>query len=414
MQRKYFWTFLLLIAVAVAAGFFAYPGTILDKWSPWRLGLDLVGGTQVIFEVDMSSVASVDRDQVINGLRDVMERRVNIFGVSEPQVITSHTGDHYRLIVELAGIRDAAEAIKQIGRIAHLEFSEVEQTEGSANSETGNIRYLSTDLSGSHLKRAQAVIDPTTYKPEISIEFNDEGSRLFENLTAKNVGKPIAIFLDGALVSAPVVREKITGGQAVISGQFTIPEAQNLASLLNAGALPVPVKLVSQQTVGASLGLDSLNKTMFAGLMGTLIVMLFMVIYYRIFGIFSVLALMIYIILNLAIFKIVGVTMSLSTIAGFILSIGMAVDANILIFERSKEEIKKNLSRTTAIEEGFRRAWPSIRDSNISTIITSLILYYLTTGFVKGFALALLVGVLVSMFTAITVTRTIMRVFIRN
>jgi len=414
MQRKYFWTFLLLIAVAVAAGFFAYPGTILDKWSPWRLGLDLVGGTQVIFEVDMSSVASVDRDQVINGLRDVMERRVNIFGVSEPQVITSHTGDHYRLIVELAGIRDAAEAIKQIGRIAHLEFSEVEQTGGSSDSDVGNIRYIPSELNGGHLKRAQVVVNPNTYKPEISIEFNSAGSSLFENLTAKNIGKPIAILLDGALVSAPVVQEKITGGQAVISGQFTIPEAQNLASLLNAGALPVPVKLVSQQTVGASLGLDSLSKTMFAGLIGTLAVMLFMVIYYRIFGIFSVLALIIYIILNLAIFKIVGVTMSLSTIAGFVLSIGMAVDANILIFERSKEEIRKNLSRTTAIEEGFRRAWPSIRDSNISTILTSLILYYLTTGFVRGFALALLVGVLASMFTAITVTRTIMRVFVRS
>ena len=414
MQRKYFRTFLLMIVVAVVAGFFVYPGTVLDKWSPWRLGLDLVGGTQVIFEVDMSSVASADRDQVMDGLRDVMERRVNIFGVSEPQVITSNTGDHYRLIVELAGIRDAAEAIKQIGRIAHLEFSEVEQAGDGADGDAGNIRYISSELNGSHLKRAQAVIDPTTYKPQISIEFNSAGSVLFENLTAKNVGKPIAIFLDGALISAPVVQEKITGGQAVISGQFTIPEAQNLASLLNAGALPVPVKLVSQQTVGASLGLNSLNKTMFAGLMGTLAVMLFMVIYYRIFGVFSVLALIIYIILNLAIFKLVGVTMSLSTIAGFVLSIGMAVDANILIFERSKEEIRKNLSRNTAIEEGFRRAWPSIRDSNISTILTSLILYYLTTGFVRGFALALLVGVLVSMFTAITVTRTIMRVFVRN
>lgn len=403
---------LLVFITGVAAGFFVYPGTFLDKWSPWRLGLDLVGGTQVIFEADLSSVQPSDRNQTMEGLRDVMERRVNFYGVSEPQVVVSGVGDIHRIIVELAGISDPAEAIKQIGRIAFLEFNEVEEVVDEKGAP--QLKYLKTELNGQHLQRAQVVIDPTISKPQIEIQFNVEGARLFEEISEKNVGKPLAILLDGALVSAPVVQEKITGGRAVISGQFTIPEAQNLAGLLNAGALPVPVKIASQQTVGASLGLNSLNKTLFAGLIGTLAVMLFMVFYYRLFGVFAVLALIVYVILTLAIFKTVSITMSLATIAGFILSIGMAVDANILIFERTKEEIRRGMSKVTAIEEGFRRAWPSIRDSNVSTIITSLILYYMTTSFVQGFALALLAGVLVSMFTAITVTRTIMRVFVRN
>lgn len=406
-------TILFLVFVAgLAAGFFIYPGTFLDRYSPWRLGLDLVGGTQVIFEADLSSIPSSDRNQTMSGLRDVMERRINFYGVSEPQVVVSNIGESHRLIVELAGISDPAAAINQIGRVAFLEFKEVEEMPGR-NGEP-QYRYLPTSLNGRHLRRAQAVVDQTTYKPQIEIQFSDEGAGLFEELTAKNVGRPLAIFLDEAVVSSPVVQEKISGGRAVISGQFTIPEAQNLAGLLNAGALPASVKLISQQTVGASLGLNSLNRTLFAGLIGVLAVMLFMVIYYRLFGVFAVLTLAVYVVLTLAIFKFISVTMSLATIAGFILSVGMAVDANILIFERIKEEIKRGMSRITAIEEGFRRAWPSIRDSNVSTIITSLILYYLTTSFVQGFALALLVGVLVSMFTAITATRTILRFCVRN
>lgn len=400
-----------IFILAFAAGFFVYPKLFGSKVLPWRLGLDLVGGTQLIYEVDLSGVAAGEQNQIMSGLRDVMERRVNIFGVSEPQVITAKSGDSHRLIVELAGIRDAATAIQQIGRTANLEFREVEEVE-----EGGEKKVITkpTKLTGRYLKRSQVVTNDTTFEPQIEIEFDSEGASIFEELSQANVGKPLAIVLDNSVISAPTVREKISGGRAVISGQFTVPEARNLAALLNAGALPAPVKLVSQQTIGATLGLNSLSKTVFAGLIGTLVVMIFLIIYYGLFGIFASLALLIYIALTLAVFKGLSMTMSLSAIAGFVLSIGMAVDANILIFERTKEEMKKGISRITAIEEGFRRAWSSIRDSNISTIITSVILYYLTTSFVRGFALSLFIGVVMSMFSSITVTRTLLRAFIKN
>lgn len=412
---------ILIIFVTVAAAFFIIPSLWGNSALPWRLGLDLIGGTQLTYEVDLSAVSAVDRDELMSGLRDVMEKRINYFGVSEPQVITAKSGDSYRLVVELAGIKNATSAIKQIGRTAHLEFKEVVVSEESKESKEGeefkeSYEYIKTDLTGRYLKRAQVVTNSTTYKSEIDIEFDSEGAKIFEELTGRNIEKPLAIFLDDNLISAPIVRDKIVGGKAVITGQFTLQEAKNLANLLNAGALPAPIKLVSQQTIGASLGINSLIKTIFAALIGALVVVFFMVVYYRrcLLGLFSALALVIYIILTLAIFKVISMTMSLAGIAGFILSIGMAVDANILIFERTKEEIKKGLSKISAIEEGFRRAWFSIRDSNISTIITSIILYYFTTSFVRGFALALLIGVLVSMFSAITITRTLLRTFVKN
>jgi len=414
MRKNATLLFIVIFVAAVAAGFFVYPKFIGSNILPWRLGLDLVGGTQLTYDIDLTSVASQDRSAVLDGLRDIMERRVNFFGVSEPQVMIAKSGSAYRIIVELAGIRDVATAIQQIGRTARLEFKEVETIKPAKEGEQPSVNYRDTALTGRYLTKAQVVTNQTTYQPEIAIEFNADGAKIFEDLTSRNIGKPLAIFLDDAPISAPVVRDKISGGRAVISGQFTFAEAKNLAGLLNAGALPAPVKLVNQQTVGASLGLDSLRRTLFAGLIGTLAVMIFMIIYYGLFGLFASLALLVYIIFTLTVFKGFAMTMSLSSIAGFILSIGMAVDANILIFERTKEEIRKGISRLSAIEEGFRRAWPSIRDSNISTIITSAILYYFTTSFVRGFALALLIGVLVSMFSAITVTRTLLRVFIKQ
>ena len=375
---------------------------------PWKLGLDLVGGTHLIYEVDMKDVETSDRNSVLGGLRDIMERRANVFGISEPQVLTAKSGDSYRVIVELAGIKDAQEAVEQMGRTAELDFREF------LEKEDGGVDFKTTGLTGKYLKRAQVILGSQTGQPEISVEFNAEGAKLFEDITARNVGNRLGIFLDGELVSGPTVQQKIIGGQAVISGQFTAEEAKSLASLLNAGALPAPVELVSQQVIGASLGENSLRKTLLAGLIGTLAVMLFMLVFYRKLGLFAVLALAIYVILTSGIFKVVNMTMTLAGIAGFVLSIGMAVDANVLIFERTKEEIKKGLSKIGSIEEGFSRAWPSIRDSNITTILSSVILYYFTTGFVKGFALTLLIGVIVSMFTAITVTRTLLRVFMKN
>lgn len=421
----------ILVAIAAAAilvGFFVYPKNFGANVRPWRLGLDLVGGTHLVYEVDMANVTGADRDSVLNGLRDVIEKRVNLFGVSEPQVFVAKGADSYRLVVELAGIKDVSEAIKLIGETPLLTFAEVvyetpkegkplgasAEKGGEASTAQGEPKFLPADLSGRHVSGAQLNFDQLTGKPEVSISFNDEGATLFEQITAKNVGKPIAIFLDGVLIEMPVVQEKISGGRAQITGRFTVQEAKQLVERFNAGALPAPVKLISQQTIGASLGTDSLKKTLLAGLVGTLAVMLFMLLYYRILGLYAAMALAIYVALTLGVFKAFGITMTLSGIAGFILSIGMAVDANVLIFERSKEEMKKGLSRMSALDEGFSRAWLSIRDSNVSTMLTAVILYYATTGFVKGFALTLLIGVLMSMFSAITVTRTILRVFTRQ
>ncbi|MEK7549001.1 MAG: protein translocase subunit SecD [Patescibacteria group bacterium] len=405
---------IIIIFFATTAALFVYPKIdFLSKYSPWRLGLDLVGGAQLVYEIDLNGVDKDNWSSITDGLRDVMERRVNLFGVSEPNVVLSKVGDKYRIIAELAGIKETAEAIKQIGRTAQLDFREAVQDNSTAATGTeSQIQFASTSLTGRYLTKAQAITDQFG-KPQISLSFNDEGAKLFEEITGRNIGKPLAISIDNEIISSPRVNEKIIGGNAVITG-MTIDEARSLTNLLNAGALPAPVNLIGQNLIGASLGMESLKKAVFAGIIGSLIVMVFMVFYYRLFGIFASLALLIYIVLTLAIFKGMSITMNLSGIAGFILSIGMAIDANILIFERTKEEIKNGLSKIMAIEEGFKRAWPSIRDSNITTIITSIILYYSTTSFVRGFALTLLIGVLISMFSAIIITRTMLRVFIKK
>jgi len=396
-----------IAVVAVLAAVFVLPISkkpfdFGSRIAPWRLGLDLVGGSHLVYEVDMSSVEVKDRDSVMNGLKDVIERRVNMFGVSEPQVVTAKEGESHRLIVELAGI-PVEEAIKQIGETPMLDFREVYEVGTST-------AFLPTSLTGRYLKNAQMTFDQTLGTPSVSLEFNDEGAALFEELTARNIGKPIAIFLDGEPIEVPTVREKISGGTAQITGKFTSDEARKMVERFNAGALSAPMSLISQQTVGASLGQESLKNAIKAGYLGTIAIILFMLAYYRGFGLYSSVALVIYIALSAAIFKL-GITMTLAGIAGYILSIGMAVDANILIFERTKEELKRGLSKSAAVEEGFRRAWSSIRDSNVSTGITCLILFFTTSSFVKGFALTLGIGVLVSMFSAITVTRLLMHVF---
>ncbi len=406
-RRKNTLVFVGILILVAASAFFVYPSGWGASLRPWRLGLDLVGGAHLVYEIDLSKVEAADADSVLSGLRDVLERRVNLFGVSEPQVFLAQEGDSQRLIVELAGIKDVAQAVEQIGRTARLEFRTVlGEGEKATLEESG--------LTGQYLVKAQVVFNQTTGKPEISLQFNSEGATLFERITGENVGKPLAILIDGELRSAPTVQQQISGGQAVISGIGDLTEAQNLTNLLNAGALPAPVTLLSQQTVSATLGSASLVRALFAGLIGTLLVAAFMLLYYRHLGLFAALALLFYVVLTLAVFKTIPITMTLAGIAGFILSIGMAVDANVLIFERTKEELKKGLTRASAMSEGFRRAWPSIRDSNISTIITAVILYYTTSSFVRGFALTLLLGVLVSMFSAITVTRTMLKIFVKH
>lgn len=403
-------TLAFVIIFFVVGAVFVYDPlwTKISGFRTWKLGLDLAGGSYLTYEIDLSQVAGSDKDFVVKGLRDVIERRVNLFGVSEPKVYEEVAGDKTRLVVELAGIKDIDRAIAEIGSTPFLDFREV-IVEG-----TSTTRFVPTPLTGRYVKGAQLIFDQTTGKPQVSIQFDEEGAVIFADLTKRNVGRPVAIFLDNELVEMPTVQEIITGGQAQITGSFTLDEARRMVERFNAGALPAPITLVNQQTIDADFGRDSLEKAIFAGIIGTLLIMLFMIIFYRSLGVFASVALIIYIPLTLAVFKIVPVTMTLAGIAGFILSIGMAVDANVLVFERMKEEIKRGLSRKSAVEEGFRRAWTSIRDSNISTIITALVLYSFTSSFVRGFALTLLIGVLVSMFSAITITRTILRILIKD
>ncbi|MBI4160008.1 protein translocase subunit SecD [Candidatus Wolfebacteria bacterium] len=419
MRSKYPLILGIVIVVAVAAAFFVVPKTsvngitipgLADTFLPWRLGLDLVGGTHLVYGIDMSQIIDSDRDSVMTGLRDVIEQRVNLFGVSEPQVVAAKEGDAYRLIVDLAGVRDIGQAIDLIGQTPLLEFYEEQQVGTST-------QFVPTPLTGRYLRAARAEFDQTTGQPYVSLEFNDEGATIFEDITGRNVGKMICVAIDRQIGESDCARvqEKISGGQARLTGQFDVDEVRKIIERFNAGALPAPITLESQAVIGPSLGEESLRLAILAGTVGTGIIILFMLLYYRLFGVFAVLALVIYIPLTLAVFKVIpGFTLTLAGIAGFILSVGMAVDANILIFERTREELRRGVASGAAIDEGFKRAWPSIRDSNISTIITAFILYYFTTSFIKGFALALLVGVLVSMFSAITVTRAWMKSFIRS
>ncbi len=548
IRRRVWLIFGIILVLAVVAGLVDYPkgpNLRLGKFTreiKVHLGLDLQGGAQLVYEADVSKIPVADRTSALEGTRDVIERRVNSFGVSEPVVQTSTLGNSQRVIVELPGVTDVNDAINQIGKTPLLEFREEpppqeqkpltpeeqqtidtqnaeaktkaeaalkrtqggedfatvanEVTEDPGNTDAeGNKRggdlgfadpaqyvqefrdallqlkdgevtktlvqtqfgyhiikrvasregtntnsqavteiqashilirtlsesdlrpqeqqdYINTGLSGQHLKRAEVTFDQNTGEAEVSLTFNDEGKKLFGEITKKNVGKTVGIFLDGVPISLPRVQQEISDGQAVITGTFTLPEAKQLASNLNAGALPVPITLISQQTVGASLGQVSVERSLVAGLLGILLVALFMILYYRLPGLLAVLALFCYALFVLAIFKLWPVTLTLAGIAGFILSIGMAVDANVLIFERLKEELRLGKPLDLAIEHGFSRAWLSIRDSNVSSIITCVILAWFGTSLARGFAITLIIGILVSMFSAITVTRTLLRLIL--
>lgn len=532
----------MVVILFLVAALIAYPKHIQKPaWlgkilSPFKinLGLDLQGGIHLIYKVDTSGVEPGKVSDALNGLQDVIERRVNAFGVAEPLIETSKSGGEQRLIVELAGVKDIEAAKSMIKETPFLEFKKLseapaqetpapalspedqqynnqqkqkaqdllKQIQNGAdfselakqNSEDpgskdqgGDLGFVKrgtfvpefdrvlfdsnlnpgqvypqvvetqfgyhiikllevrgdgdnkevhaqhillaiktppapaqaaptfeeTGLTGKNLKLANVQFMSQSGKPEVGIEFDSEGTKIFADLTKANIGKQIAIYLDGQIISAPTVQTEITDGKAVITGNFSLDEANKLAQRLNEGALPVPITLIGQQSVEASLGQTSLYQSLKAGLIGIILVMIFMIIYYRFLGIIASAALVIYSSMMVAIFKLSSVTpwsitLTLAGIAGFILSIGMAVDANILIFERTKEEIRKGRSMRSAIDEGHHRAWPSIRDSNISSIITSLILIWFGTGFVKGFAITLLLGVLVSMFTAIVIVRIIL------
>jgi len=420
---------IILIILAVFIGFFAYD--IKNKTSdqtsdqeqvskfPYRLGLDLSGGSHLVFKADVSQISESEITGAMNSLADVVERRVNLFGVSEPVVQVESGGvigsNEHRLIVELPGVTDVNDAVDLIGKTPILDFRLIrpgvdELTLEQQASSTIDDIFVSSGLTGRFLKRATLQFDGTTGEPTVALLWDNEGKALFAKITKENVGQTLAVFLDNEIITSPVIRQEISDGEAVISGSFTLQEARDLVRDLNFGALPLPVELLSVQTIGASLGAGALDAAMFAGLISFAFISLFLILWYRIPGLISVVALAIYVSLNLALFKLIPVTLTAAGIAGFVLTLGMAVDANILIFERMKEELRKGKDLRDAITEGFNRAWLSIRDSNSSSIITAIILYYFaSTPIVKGFALVFGLGVLVSMFTAITASRTLLR-----
>lgn len=387
---------------------------------PMKLGLDLQGGTQLVLQANMDQIPTPSRDDALESAKEVIERRVNLFGVSESIVQTSKIGEIRRILVDLPGVKNASEAANLVGRTAQLEFRELVATDSAEASGSGMVD-AATGLTGADLTKAQVVFSQGggNAGAQVSIEFSPEGAKKFAEITKRNVGKPLAIFLDNEYVSAPTVQQEIIGGNAVISGNFTTDEAKALSIQLNAGALPVPIEIVEQRVIGPSLGAESIKASIIAGVIGLVTVIIYMAFYYGFWGIVANVALIIYTLFTVAIFStglflIPPVTLTLPGIAGFILSIGMAVDANILIFERMKEELRWGKSRRQALELGFERAWSSIRDSNISSLLTAGILYFIGTGLVKGFAVTLAIGVLVSMFTAIFVTRTILKMVIRK
>ncbi len=624
---------ILFLLMTIVTGLFDFPSywnqTVRAFQIPeasYRLGLDLKGGTHLVYEADMSQIAEADRSEALEGVRDVIERRVNAFGVSEPLVQTTQTGGTYRMIVDLAGVLDVNAAIAEIGETPILEFKEentevdreatgeeraqldaknveeraaadtalsraragedfaklveengggelgvisvshpaygslaqavldnrvradgivpsVVETDDGLNvirlveevqtkrmelshilvcwegkigcqktlpqldanivvtnlgkeltpenflqkakevsddpgtaSDGGYLGWVepgttvapfemaasalpvggisqavetdfgyhiiykhneesvggyridrlllplttlrdiaspddvwkNTGLSGQNLKRSSVEFDANTGKPHVTLQFDNEGADLFADITSRNVGKLVAIFLDGEAISVPQVNDAIYGGTAVITGDFTIEEAKLLAQRLNAGALPVPVKLLSQETVGPTLGQASLDRSIQATLFGFALVALFMIVIYRLPGVLAVLALLLYAMLNITSYRLFGVTVSLSGIAGLVLSIGIAVDANVLIFERMRDEFRSGRDLRSAIDEGFRRAWAPIRDGHLTTLISAAVLYSFSSSFVRGFALTLAIGVLLSLFSAITVTRAYM------
>jgi protein-export membrane protein SecD len=411
-----------ILIIGCVIGYFVYAsehGAFGTK--TFRLGLDLAGGTHLVYTADVSKVPAGQVHEAMSALRDVIERRVNLFNVSEPLVQVEEggllgAGGAERLVVELPGVTDIDEAVKQIGSTPLLDFRLLTK-EGKAilaststtpaeKQKMMDIIFAPTGLAGGDLKSAQVVFDQTTGQPSVQLHLTSQGAELFAKITREHIGDTLGIFLDGRDISLPTIRQEIKNGTAIISGSFNVDEAKELVRNLNYGALPVPISLTSTQTVGASLGADALHGGIRAGLWAFLIVAIFLVVWYRVPGMVAVLALGVYSAIMLALFKLIPVTLTAAGIAGFILSIGMAVDANILIFERMKEELARGLGLAEAMHEGFARAWLSIRDSNLSSLITGGILFYFgTSAIVKGFALVFVIGVLVSMFSAITASR---------
>ncbi len=428
--RILFW---FIIAVTIAAIFIDLPNEKINFFIgnfhiqrdfSFQKGLDLQGGVSITYRADMRGIPADLRTDVLDGVKAVMEKRINFFGVSEPIIQTATVNNDARIIVEIPGIADVTSAINLIGTTAQLSFweegaspSAKEKIASSSALPMGLQLYMpnpqKTDLTGKDLQKAGVTFDSSTGTPQVSLVFSDTGGKKFAEITKRNLNKRVAIVLDNQVISAPNVNTPILNGNAVITGGFTIDQAKALSIQLNAGALPLPLTILEQRTIGPTLGESSLQRSLFAGALGFLVVIIFMSVLYGRLGFLASGALVLYTLFVLALFKFIPITLTLAGIAGFVLSIGMAVDANILIFERMKEELRNKKSFPLAIELGFTRAWTSIRDSNIASLITSAILYEFGTSVVKNFAVTLAIGVLVSMFSAIVVTRTFLRIIYR-
>ncbi len=400
---------LAIVLATALLGWFVVSATAPGSPHAVKLGLDLAGGTELIYEADTSAVLT-DKEGALRSLREVIEKRINVFGVAEPLVQTEKSSAvagevKDRLIVELPGVTDVAAAVSALGETPVLEFKLID---GNAPEEVDP--FIATELTGRYLERAELQFSSgqssaAAGSPVVVLYFNNTGAELFEKITRENVGRQLAIFLDGELISSPVVQEPIAGGVATITGQFTPVEGRDLVRNLNFGALPVPITLVGSSAVGPTLGGVAYEAGVFAGLIGLALVALFMTFWYRVPGALATFALMGYVFMNIALIEFIPITLTASGIAGFILSIGMAVDANVLIFERMKEELRAGKSPRESAKTGFARAWPAIRDGHFTMIISSIILFWMGTSLVQGFALVFGLGVITSLFTATTVTR---------
>lgn len=437
MKHKNIRVFFLIIFLTVVSLYVALPkqmvppldftflGKSYHKEFELKQGLDIQGGMEVVLQADMKDIAPEDRESAIESAKGVIIRRIDLFGINEPTVTTSKTNTDYRLLIDLPGVKDPNQALQLVGTTAQLDFRlknpDLATPEATQSAMAFFNQFEKTELTGKQLKRASVQFDPKTNEPVIALEFDDTGRQLFADITQKHTGEVLAIFLDNFPVAMPKINTPILDGRAVMTGGFDLEEAKQLAIQLNAGALPVPIEVIEQRQLGASLGQTAVAESVRAGLIGVGLVMAFMIMIYGWNGLIADLALSIYGVLTVAAYKIMGVTLTLPGIAGLLLTIGMAVDANILIFERMKEELRLGKSWQRSMELGFGRAWDSIKDANAATIMTALVLinpvdfsFLNTSGMVRGFGITLLIGVLLSLFTGVVVTRNFMRVFLQD
>jgi protein-export membrane protein SecD len=411
MTRFRVWAIVALLAGVLLAYFVWATEANPDSTYRFKLGLDLAGGTELVYKADMSKVPAGNRADALAALQEVIERRVNLFGVAEPVVQTEEANaalgtTEDRLIVDLPGVTDINAAVAALGQTPTLDFELATTSTIGTTTATG---YVPTGLTGEYLKSASVQfasgVSAALASPEVELQFNSDGAKLFEKITSQNIGQTLAIFLDGQPISTPTIQEAIPGGTAVITGSFSATEARDLARNLNFGALPVPIALESSSSVGPTLGAAAIAAGVSAGIVALLIVALFMILWYRLPGLVAAVALAEYLAFMLAVIKVVPVTLTASGIAGLIITLGMAVDANVLIFERTKEELRKGERPREAVHQGFGRAWTAIRDGHLTMLISGVILFWLGTGVVQGFALVFVLGVLASLISAVSLSR---------